>query len=406
MSIAILPFAVFLPILFLIFLVIGISVLLANRKGRSVLLWILGIVVLIPVFLFLLLIGFRLQRSQSINAAQPIFVSQSVAEVPSVWQDAIEEQFGAQVYSSPQAAAFGLGKQIADKHKELLAGQLEIIKGAEAQSKSLGPKQIILCEDTYDLNLLQEVRKGLKQSLSGLEILIQNRTSGGPSEGQVWITFSSQDEAKPFVLQLGANASVALSVEGNQSGVIEAVLQTPEDKFTEQVRYDYRIWIHDMPALKAQQNRQWVAVFSDTSTELQEAQKQVYEKACSILSQSITGSGRQTTDVLRENLEQFGLVADTYSQELAGMTGPVWRFALLLDADSEKLNELVQSKTQVVTHQRSTWIQTGLSLLGMMVIIWIAYSVANAATKGYYSVLFAILAILAMVVVGLLVFFS
>jgi hypothetical protein len=396
------PIFIFVLILFGLLMAAIVGMILAWPKARRVLLWIVGIVVLVPAFLFLLLFSARVKVMS--GTKQPIVVSQTAAEVPSVWQEEIEEQFGAEVYSSPQAAAFGLGKQIAERHKTLLAGQLEIIKGSEAQSKSAGPKTIILCEDTYDLNLLQEVRKGLKQSLSGLEILIQSRAASGPSEGQVWITFSSQDEAKPFTLQTSADASVTQSVDGNQSGVIEAVIQTPDDKFTEQANYDYRRWIHDMSGFKAQYNRQWLAVYSDTATDLQEAQKQVFDKACSILTESIRASGSQQIDIAKENLEAFGLVADTYSQELKGMTGPVWRFALLLDADSGKLTDLVQSKTQIVEHRRNTWLQTGLSLLGMIVIIWIAYSVANAATKGYYSVLFAILAILAAVVVGLFLY--
>jgi hypothetical protein len=401
--ITLIPIALFV-IIGLILLLIGL--IFSSPKTRCVLLWILGAIVLIPAVLFLLLIAVRFKVDKS-NSPGPIVVTQTVAGMPSVWKDEIEEQFGAKVYSSPQKAAFGLGKLIAEKHKTLLAGQLEIIKGAESQTKAGGPKQIILCEDTADVNMFEHLRNGLRQSLSGLEILIQNRTSGGPSAGQVWILLDSQDQSNSFNVQDNLDDPVTfLTIGGNQSGIINAILQTPDDKFTERAEYDWRPWIHDMSGFKLQNNRQWLAVFSDTATDLETAQKQVYDKACSILSQSIQASGYPPTDVLKGNLQQFGLVADSYSQELEGMTGPVWRFALLLDADSWKLAELVQSKTQMVVYQRSTWVKMGLSLAGMMVIIWIAYSVANAATKGYYSVLFAILAILAMVVVGLLVFFG
>jgi hypothetical protein len=382
--------------------VLIIGLFIAKPATRRVLLWVLGLVLLAPVVLFLSMISVRLTHVPQSNAVQPIVVSQSVAGMPSVWQDEIEEQFGAKVYSSPQKAAYGLGKLIGDKHKTLFMGQLEIIKGAEAQTKAGGPKQIILCEDTADVPMFEHLRNGLRQSLSGLEILIQNRTSGGPSQGQVWILLEFQDQSNSFTVQNSNDALAALTIEGNQSGVIKAILQTPDDKFTEQAEYDWRPWIWDMSGFKSQHNRQWLAVYSDTATDLETAQKQVYDKACSMLSHSIQASGYPPTDVLRENLKQFDIETDTYSQELEGMTGPVWRFALLLDADSYKLTKLVQSKTQVVTHQRSEWVQMGLSLLGMMVIIWIAYSVANAATKGYYSVLFAILAIVAAAVVGLL----
>lgn len=406
-KIAILPILL-LALTILAFLVIGVGLLIAKPGTRRVLLRILGIVILVPVFLILLLIGVRVKHSPSFSISQPIAVTQAAAQKPSVWQDEIEKEFRAEVYSSPLSAAYGLGRQIAYKHKQLLTGQgpAENPEANQELPKSSELKKIILCEDTGDLGILQQCRNGLKQSLEDNEILIQPRTASGPSEGQVWILFNSQDEPKAFNVDFAhpVKNAVGLTVEGNQTGAIEAVIQTADDKFSEQVRYDYRVWIHDMPGLKAHYGREWLAVYSDTATDLEQAQKQTYEKACWILTDSVRAAGLQPINIQRENLEQFGLVADTYSQELRGMTGPVWRFALLLDADSGKLYNLVQNKVKIVQHQRYTWVQTALSLLGMMVIIWIAYSVANAATKGYYSTILALFAIIAAVLIGVFLF--
>jgi hypothetical protein len=389
----------------LVALIVGICI--AKPAVRRVLLWVLGIILLVPVALFLLLIPMRVAHFQQPNAGQPIVISQVTTEAPSVWQEEIEKQFSADVYSSRQAAAYGLGKQIADKYKTMLTGELqgrEITDMAGAVSKSKGPLKIMLCEDTADMAILEACRKGLQNALSKNMIVIQSRAASGPSEGEVWIVFSLQSEAKSLYRKMVTGSGIDLSC--NETGTLSAVIQTPEDKMSEQVRYDYRPWLEDMTSFKSHYGSEWFVVFSDTATDLETAQKQVYDKACSILIHSITASGYPPTDVLRENLKQFDIETDTYSQELHGMTGPVWRYAILLDGDSPKLSRLIQSKTQVVSQQRENWIKTGLSLLGMMVIIWIVYSVANAATKGYYSTLLAIMAILAAILVGFLAFIA
>jgi hypothetical protein len=397
-KIAVIPVIFFLLLLLGAFAALIVGLFVAKPATRRVLLWILGVIILIPAFLFLLLFSVRVAGIGPSGAGQQIVILQSAAEVPSVWQDAIEEQFGAEVYSSPRAAAFGLGKLIADRHRKLLGRPLEIIQ--DPQTPKAGPVKVILSEHTANMDILEECRNGLKQSLPELEVLIQPPGSSGPSEGQVWILFELYAE-KSSTIRLNSG----FETEGN-SGALRAVIETSGDKFTEQVSYDYRRWIHDMPSFRGQNNMQCLAVYSDTATDLQEAQNQVYEKACSILSESIRASVGRQIDVQRGDLERFTMTADTYTQELKSMTGPVWRFALLLDTDSEKLNQLMQSKTRVERCQQNSWIQMVLSLLGMMVIIWIAYSIANAATKGYYSVLFAILAILAAVIVGLLLFIA
>ncbi|MBN1879114.1 hypothetical protein JW823_03295, partial [bacterium] len=86
-----------------------------------------------------------------------------------------------------------------------------------------------------------------------------------------------------------------------------------------------------------------------------------------------------------------------------GISGPIWRAAILLDVRPERLNLLREIQVVEQRHVRRNWFNMIFSLVGMIVLVSLLYAVINTLTKGYYSFVLALISVL--VITGFLVFF-
>ena len=130
------------------------------------------------------------------------------------------------------------------------------------------------------------------------------------------------------------------------------------------------------------------------------------EMAANYLSDSITGSSMPGSGIQPDDIRQYGFLVDEYYQQFQGLSGPIWRGAWLLDVSPQRLQQLQQDKQVITKNTRRSWAFQIVSLLGMIVLICILYAVINAMTKGYYSVISAIMAIGLIVIFVLFLFLA
>ena len=175
------------------------------------------------------------------------------------------------------------------------------------------------------------------------------------------------------------------------------------------VSFDCRPWVTDFENFKtslAWSGKNWLKIVSeDTAVSAEEARGQVMQKVFQQVSEmiQIPAAAAAANPVTEKDLLQHGMIVDEYMQRLAGMAGPIWRHAILLDVSPERLAALSSEKIKIDRQVRMTWAKSIGSLAGMIVLVCLVYAVANAATKGYYSAVLAVTAVLAAVILGFLI---
>lgn len=312
-----------------------------------------------------------------------------IAKDPTLWQGNLEQELTPEVYSSSLTAAYGLGMQL---HETF------------STASETMPKRVSIIErpEITDPILLEQLRQGLMRSLSDTQIVIMEPAPNtGPSEEDFWISLSMQNDpthelAVPSV-STGNTATLEQFINfGNQTGSLQAAVETPKGKFFKQVSYDYRPWLFDTEKFRSASGYgQWaVMTSSEAATTQEQAQSQVMESAVHYLNEQLAVHHIATAGAVQSDLRERGFIVDEYSQELKGLSGPIWRAAVLLDVSPERLESL---RTHVVLqeHQvRRSWVKLFVSIGGMIFVIVIVYTIMNALTKGYYSGRFAILAVI------------
>jgi len=395
----------FIPVVLLI-LLLGIGLLVgfiialfkAGPVGRWVLLGIVLLVLLLPVGLF----NFRAGRCVAV--VEPTLLEPSALTVVSetqdlnsmednvFWQDSLEEELIPDAYSSIQLAAYGLGIQLHDAIEEALdqpPGEIQILENSDIST-----------------DVLNRLRDGLKTQYETAKVYFytpQKSVDDTLQEGQVRIAVSiERDGNHPVPAPLIGDTSY-LNV--NRKGILEGKVISHEGSYYKTVSYDTRLWLWDFDSFRAIAGESaWlVAVSEESAMSSFQARQQAMNQAASKVYHKIKDShfplGRNFI-LKQEELEQSGFVVDEYSQKLAGMAGPIWRHAVLLDVSPKRLQSLASAKTQAVRVQRNTWAKMIFSLIGMILLICIVYAFANAATKGYYSTVLATTAVLAAMALG------
>ena len=375
----------------LLALLIGIIVLLI--KGSPAVRWgvlvVAGIVLLLPVLLFFLAIPHQVYAPRANEARNSSSPSVHVVKDPTLWQSNLEEEFVADVYSSANAAAYGLGMQLEETIQTAL--------------KNEKPTAIVLREFNVPFSLLEQLRQGLSTNYDDVKIVINQDQA--ESNGEVHIELEIHNERISQTLSVPNAGSYSVITDiSSQSGVVSAVVHTAEDKHVKEVRFDRRLWIYDTDAFRSQVGTGFWAVFA--STEPAVSKKQAYNEAMRLAQQYIVEhthvEGLAPHSVQLSDLQEYGLIADEYAQRLQGLGGPIWRAAVLLDVSPQRLQQLGRDKTVVIRNVRKKWVYHIFSLVGMILLIGVLSMLVNALTKGYYTTVIGIVAIGAVVVVFVL----
>lgn len=383
-------------------LLVGFIILLI--KGGSAVRWFFGVCLLLIIIGIFGLFSLRM-RPVMVHPAYTEQVSSQGATIqtiedPIVWRDGLEEELMPVVYSSPQTAAYGLGVQL----QETLA----------ALQKT--PSKIVIAENAGDSNiaLLEQLRRGLKYVFPDAAIAIAAETSANvPPEGSIRITLHLQDVREPSIqipeIRDGNTTEMMqINPAGNQQGTLQAVVQTADNKYVKQVQFDDRAWLYDPETFRSAVGRgKWAVIASrDTAVTKEQVTEQIEQAAAKYLDEQLRQDGMSHSNVQPSDLRRYGFIVDEYFQQLQGLSGPIWRGALLLEVSPQRLQMLQQDKTVAVSQVRRTWAYRILSLLGMILIISLLYAVVNALTKGYYSIVSAIIAIGCAVIFALFLFLS
>lgn len=326
-----------------------------------------------------------------------------IAKDPALWQGNLEQELTPEVYSSSLTAAYGLGMQL---HETFSAASNTI------------PKRVSIIErpEIADPILLEQLRQGLMRSLSDTQIVIMEPAPNtGPSEEDFWVSLSIQnDPVQELIIPSLQTFNTVRPVRmdqfinsGNQMGSLQAAVETPKGKFFKQVSYDYRPWLFDTEKFRSLAGYgQWaVMTSSEAATTQEQAQSQVMESAVHYLNEQLAVHKIATAGAVQSDLRERGFIVDEYSQELKGLSGPIWRAAVLLEVSTERLESL---RTHVVLHEhqvRRSWVKLFVSIGGMIFVIVIVYTIMNALTKGYYSGRFAILAVILIILFSLFLLF-
>ncbi len=377
--------------LILLALLVGFIILMV--KGSPAVRW--CVLIIAGIVLLPLVAGLFLVCSHQVPVPQPMELTNSqspsvhVVKEPTLWQNNLEEEFVADTYSSTSAAAYGLGTQLYDV----------ILAALENQP----PQKINIRElDNSDFMVLERLREGLSGKFEDAKVVINRLDT--PSPDNISIRLEIEEERSSQTLSYPNDSSYSVITEiPSQAGTVRAIVHTGDDKHIKEVRYDRRQWIHDTDAFRSQVGIGSWAVYASSQPAV--SKEQALNEAFQLAQQYITEKiGLHSTQLNDERVH--GFVIDEYSQRLQGLSGPIWRAAVLLDVSPEHLQTLQQSEAAVARHVRKTWIYRIFSLAGMILLISILYAFVNALTKGYYSVIIGIIAIGILVGFVLLMWFS
>ena len=264
------------------------------------------------------------------------------------------------------------------------------------------PERIVIVENNsnVDMALLEQLRHGLKFILPETDIAIASYAS----EGQVRISLQLKDvESRSIKIPEIQNVDViqmSQLLQAGSRGILQAVVQTLDNKFAKQVEFDHCLWLYDTEKFQSSTvGHQWAVIaLKETAVTKEQAEQQVRQAAMEYLARQVRIASKVGTAVYDSDLWEYGIVVDEYTQRLQGMSGSIWRAALLLDVSPERLQTLRQNKIAVNRVQRKTWAFQIFSLVGMLIVISVLYFFVNAITKGYYSTKILIVAVIAFLV--------
>ncbi|MGE5609544.1 MAG: hypothetical protein ACM359_09845 [Bacillota bacterium] len=124
----------------------------------------------------------------------------------------------------------------------------------------------------------------------------------------------------------------------------------------------------------------------------EDAMRQAVENVSGLLRTRLAGMGRPTLGVdegwlaarIQSELERGGLIRDRFVQRYERPYGSLWREAVLVDVSESRINHLAAGVLDALRVRHTTWLNTAVSVLGLLVVIYLLYLLVNAVTKGYF----------------------
>lgn len=372
-------FMVLLPLLGGVVVLIWLLVKsLSTPSGRKTL-GILAVVVCIAGLIFAVLAPVAF-RGRAVPVPEAQCLAGSMVSGP-IWSSYIEEEFAAESYSTPQAAAYGLG------------ARLELGRS---------PNEILLAEDVIANDLLHAFMRGLQSRYENAEVYIAAPPQEAPREDQVYITLTEPGGEENITI-------THMMPSINRQGRLEATIQNEKGKTIQSAAFDSRAWLRDYAEFASlSKEGQWLVVGSEeAATSAEEARGRAMEKAADVVRTGLGPSRRPfdlKTAIGPGDLEARGFIVDEYSQKLQGLAGPIWRHAVLLEVSPERMAGLQQHAAQISYGMRMSWARLIGSFVAMIAMICVVYFFLNAATKGYYARSLAVLSVLLAAGLGVIIF--
>jgi hypothetical protein len=286
--------------------------------------------------------------------APPAPTAPSVSSSP-IWSEGVEQEFEADVYPSRRTAVRALGRRMARPIREMTAD-------------ANGPTEIVLFQEEHERWLVAEFKKGLASLLPEVPCSLAAATRNVEST-EIGVTLRFADlQALPSPWDRSGGSTIL-------SSDVLASARSRDREATVRQHFVEKPWVEDFSSFVADKpDRHFLVARSwETCTDQNAARHQAMQDASRQLATSY------------EDLLEGDLVADQFVQSFDGISGPLWRHALLIDAAPDKLAWLTARKNAQMHGERMTWARVILSGLGVLVVIVVAYLFLNMATKGYYE---------------------
>jgi hypothetical protein len=382
-----------------IMFIAGLVMLIVSKRSK-----ITGLILMVlPVVLFVLL--FLLFSAHKVPVAEQNFLypqtqpsrfnivdNLQILSTSPIWEDAVEQEFEADIYPSKTATVKALAHRLA--------------KSIEKIPQYKNAKRIII----YDQENMDLLVEGLKQVLD--DQLVPTPVT---IEESMWKKMPDAITVRIRLLVKGEIPTV-----GNysaESGKLSLDIFWPDgNNKTISAKFVEKEWIDNYSKFISQNpDKNWIVSRSQSSCISQDqANNEALADAVRQLSVIITGYQKQNkrsgmislkTNVM--DIMNNDMIVDKFVQSFDGSSSQIWRQALLIDASPEKLSKLLKKKLVESTAMRRTWARTLFSAIGCILLICIVYGFLNLATRGYYTIALRIVTIaLIVILIVILILFT
>ena len=208
----------------------------------------------------------------------------------------------------------------------------------------------------------------------------------------------------------------AVRVDGDESGTVQIVLESPDKQVTRAARFVSKPWAANFAQYIAGDHGPVVRAESAAAASFEEAQEEVFNDAASKLAPYVNSAMKSTAPAggmarvadsqvvngaILAELRKGTLILDRFCQQFDRPYGKLCRWQMLVDASPKAIGPLAAGIAKNAAAARNADRQTlwtlAVSLGGLAVLIFAVYLVLNAATKGYYTWVLRLLALCAVV---------
>ncbi len=377
--------------LIIIVFIVMLAVFFFKRVGKKGLILIPVIILGIP--LLVVTVWHRSENISLLYDRNPEILEQ-VQEQSAIWSDAIDDYFEADHYATMADAAEYLAHLVVKESKDTKPSTPWVIYGRNAM-------------DSRTLNAFSDVvRMQLNLTDVRTEMAMPDWRPSDSNTIECVLDIPKEDNRTTSVVNglpiNNGTGTIRVRIENNASS---PVIRTAE--------FRRKNWVNTLAELRNQSTSSLMVARSNSScTDETEAQDQAMSQAVTMVQDLLRKSNQDYTVLDQEitltpqDLLANLLVADQFSQSLRTSTTRVWRHAVLLHLDPQRMQNLLHQKTRQIQRQHKSWARDLSSLAALALIVLILYIFLNAATKGYYVWslrVFALITIVGIVVVLLLV---
>lgn len=290
-----------------------------------------------------------------------------------IWSEGVEDQYEADAYPSKRASAGGLGPKLKEWIQRVTPDANEPIK-------------IVLFQEQNDRYLIWELERSLEQALSGVDCSIESGSRNiDRNEIGVTLRFQVSHRQRPS----WENQGQTFLDEG--WAIAEARHRDQQTTVTQ--NFSEKPWADDFSSfVNERSDRHFLVARSRSAcTSENEAKRQAEADACRQLSLRLAETfprsfPNQAIPVLTPaQLRDGGFVVDQFLQSFDGLSGRLWRQAMLIDVGDQKMARLERDTRIGMRVERMSWARMILSSIGALAIIVLSYLFLNMATRGYYA---------------------
>jgi len=208
----------------------------------------------------------------------------------------------------------------------------------------------------------------------------------------------------------------AVRVDGDESGTVQIVLESPDKQVTRAARFVSKPWAANFAQYVAGARGPVVRAMSAPAASFEDAQEEAFDDAATKLAPYVNSAMKSTAPAggmarvadsqvvhgaILAELRKGTLILDRFGQQFDRPYGKLWREQMLVYASPKAIGPLAAGIAKNAAAARNADRQTlwtlAVSLGGLAVLIFAVYLVLNAATKGYYTWVLRLLALCAVV---------